>query len=194
MRIFAFLTVFGLASGAFAPLHGQSLADVAKKEEERRKTAASGTKVYTNGDLKSVDPAPDPITLAADSSAGPEKKSADSSGDSKPDAKADGKTPAKDAKAAAKGEVKDQDYWSAKMLALNQQLDRDRLYAEALQTRINSLTAEFAGKDDPVQRSIVAQDREKALAELERLRKAIEEDKDNVANAEEEARHAGVPR
>jgi hypothetical protein len=203
MRIFAFVSILGLAAGSFAPLHAQSLVDVAKKEGERRQTVKGTTKVYTNGDLKPVaESAPDPTTAAAtsgDASAG--KKPADAKTDAKADAKADAKgeakaadkTAAKDAKASADGEEKGQEYWSGKMSALNDQLERDRLYAEAIQTRINSLTADFSAKDDPAQRALIGDDREKAVSELSRLRKQIEEDKDAIGKLEEEARHAGVP-
>ena len=61
MRIFAIVTVFGLAAGSLAPLHGQSLVDVAKKEGERRQGVKGEAKVYTNGDLKPVsDPSAGP--------------------------------------------------------------------------------------------------------------------------------------
>ncbi len=90
MRIFAIVTVFGLAAGSLAPLHGQSLVDVAKKEGERRQGVKGDAKVYTNGDLKPVsDPSADPITAAAapdDAPASAGKKPSDS----KADAKADG--------------------------------------------------------------------------------------------------------
>src|SRR5262245_1300243 len=193
MRIFAFVTIFGLAAGSVAPLHGQSLADVAKQEQQRRQSVKSGgSKVYTNGDLASApETSPDPINAAAASAntASAEKKA----DDSKPAAKADDKAPAKDAKAEEKAEEKGQDYWSARMKALNAALDRDRLYAEALQTRVNSLTSDFSSRDDPAQRALIAEDREKAIGELSRLRKQIEEDKDAIGAAEEEARRASVP-
>lgn len=196
MRIFALITIFGLAAGSVAPLHGQSLVDVAKKEAERRKATSGGVKVYTNGDLKTAEPSPDPITAAAapaEPAASADKKAADSKSDAKADAKAGDKTPAKDAKAAAKGDAKDEEYWHGRMQALTDQLERDRLYAEALQSRVNALTADFSSRDDPAQRSLIAEDREKAVAELSRLRKQIEEDKDAIGAVEEEARHEGVP-
>jgi len=209
MRIFAFVSIFGLAAGSFTPLHAQSLVDVAKKEGERRQTVKSSTRVYSNEDLKPADPAPDPAAAAAaagDASTAPDNKPADANtevkADSKADAKANGKAadgraddkvPVRDAKAGGDGEEKDQEYWSGKMRALNEQLERDRLYAEAIQTRINSLTADFSARDDPAQRALIADDREKAVSELSRLRKQIEEDKDAIGNLEEEARHAGVP-
>ncbi|HEX7793933.1 MAG TPA: hypothetical protein VF456_06255 [Vicinamibacterales bacterium] len=199
MRIFAFVSMLGLAAGSFAPLHAQSLADVAKKEGERRQTTKNSTKVYTNGDLKPVgDPAPDVAAAPADASSSADKKSADLKSDAKADsAKGDGKaadkSAARDAKASGDGEEKNQEYWGTKMRALNEKLERDRMYAEAIQTRINSLTADFSAKDDPAQRAMIADDREKAVSELSRLRKQIEEDKDDIGNLEEEARHANVP-
>jgi hypothetical protein len=197
MRILAFVTTFGLAAGSVAPLHGQSLADVAKQEQQRRQTVkASGSKVYTNGDLASApEPSPDPITAAAVSgnTASADKKSDDSKADAKADGKTNDKAPAKDAKAQEKAEEKGQEYWSARMKALNDTLQRDRLYAEALQTRVNSLTSDFSSRDDPAQRALIAEDREKAISELSRLRKQIEEDKDAIGAAEEEARQASVP-
>jgi hypothetical protein len=197
MRIFAFVSLLSLAAGSFAPLHAQSLADVAKKEGERRQTTRSSTKVYTNGDLKPVGD-PDPAAAPADASSSADKKPADAKTDAKADsAKGDGKaadkSAAKDAKASGDGEEKNQEYWGGKMRALNEQLERDRMYAEAIQTRINSLTADFSAKDDPAQRAMIADDREKAVSELSRLRKQIEEDKDAIGNLEEEARHASVP-
>jgi hypothetical protein len=197
MRIFAFVSMLSLAAGSFAPLHAQSLADAAKKEGERRQTTKSSTKVYTNGDLKPVGDR-DPVAAPADASSSADKKPADAKTDAKADsAKGDGKasdkSTAKDAKASGDGEEKNQEYWGGKMRALNEQLERDRMYAEAIQTRINSLTADFSAKDDPAQRAMIADDREKAVSELSRLRKQIEEDKDAIGNLEEEARHASVP-
>lgn len=201
--MFAFVSILGLVAGSFAPLHAQSLVDVAKKEGERRQTVKGTTKVYTNGDLKPADPAPDPSTAAAasrDGSSSADEKPADAKTDAKADSEADAKSvgktadkaPVNDAK-PGDGEEKGQEYWSAKMHTLNEQLERDRLYAEAIQTRINSLTADFSAKDDPVQRALIAEDREKATSELSRLRKQIEEDKDAIGNLEEAARHASVP-
>jgi hypothetical protein len=199
MRIFAFVSMLGLAAGSFAPLHAQSLADVAKKEGERRQTTKSSTKVYTNGDLKPAgDPEPDPAAATANASSSADKTSSDAKSDvvadsAKGNGKATEKSAAKDAKASGDGEERGQEYWGGKMRALNEQLERDRMYAEAIQTRINSLTADFSAKDDPAQRAMIADDREKAVTELSRLRKQIEEDKDAIGNLEEEARHASVP-
>ena len=194
MRIFAFACVCGLAASSIAPLYGQSLVDVAKKEQERRQGTKTGTKVYTNGDLKPVtDPDSSVAAAAAEAGGAADKKASEAKTDVRGDAKAGDKAASKDDKAASKSDEKGQEYWSAKMKALSEQLDRDRLYAEAIQTRINSLTAEFSAKDDPAQRALIGEDREKAVAELARLRKQIDDDKDAIGSLEEEARKANVP-
>jgi hypothetical protein len=79
------------------------------------------------------------------------------------------------------------------MAALREQLDRDETYLSAIQNRIDSLTTDFVNRDDPAQRGQIAGDRDKALAELERLRKAVEEDRRAIPALEEEARREGVP-
>src|SRR4029079_10391158 len=103
MRIFAFVTVFSIAAGTVGFAHAQALADVARKEQERRQTQKSGgAKVYTNGDLKSA-PGPDPLAAAAPSDADVDKK-ADTKSEAKGDAKADAKA---DSKTDEKGSAKD---------------------------------------------------------------------------------------
>lgn len=165
--------VLMLGSG-IATARAQSLADVAHKEEERRKTAKPATRVLTNKDLVAVT-AP-PLTPPSDA------KPPDAATTAKPAAPP-----------ADEGPVKDQAYWSGRMKELRTQLDRDQTYSEALQTRINSLSADFVNRDDPAQRSVIERDRQRAVNELARLTKAITDGKQAVADLEEEARRAGVP-
>ena len=89
--------------------------------------------------------------------------------------------------------TKDQKYWSDKIKALREQLDRDKTFADALQTKVNSLTTDFVNRDDPAQKRIIEADRQKAIAELARLNKAIVDDQKAIADFEEEARRAAVP-
>src|SRR5262249_54919853 len=95
--------------------------------------------------------------------------------------------------APAKEGPKDQAYWAGRMKDLRSALDRDQTVADAMQTRINALTADFTARDDPAQRDLIARDRQKALDELDRLRKSIVNDKRASADREEEARRASVP-
>jgi len=76
---------------------------------------------------------------------------------------------------------------------LNTQLDRDETFASALQTQVNSMTTDFVSRSDPAQRSVIEQNRAKALTEFARLQNEIEKDKKAIADLEEEARRAGAP-
>jgi hypothetical protein len=98
-------------------------------------------------------------------------------------------------KAAAddKTVVKDEAYWSGRMRDLRAQLERDQTFMDALQSRINALTTDYVNRDDPAQRRQIGIDREKALSELDRVRKAVEDDTRAIPALEDEARRAGVP-
>jgi len=168
----------------------QSLADVAKQEQERRKTVIDPGRTYTNKDLPNASrAAPPPADRPAQPST-TDTKAAPATGDVKDAAGKDAATASKD-KTADK--PKDQKYWSERMLELRATLSRDQLYADALQSRINALTTDFVNRDDPVQRGAIGQDRQKALDELGRLKDTIAKDQRAIADAEEEARRSNVP-
>ena len=179
LHIPALLTIVALGM-ASVPLAGQTLADVAKKEEERRKNVKSTGKTYTNKDLGSLPPGTPPAPPPAQA----------------PGAAATDASAAKDKDAEKPGEkepVKDQAYWSGRMKELQTQVQRDQTYVDALQTRVNSLATDFVNRDDPAQRGVLASERQKALGELDRLKKQIEAGKKAIADLEEEARRANVP-
>ena len=162
-------------AGLVRPVFAQSLADVARKEEERRKAIKTPAPVLTNKDLGTVPPAPPPSSVPAPAAA---------------DAAKDGE---KDKAAAEAGPVKDQAYWSGKLKDLQTQLDRDQAYAAAMQVRVNSLTTDFTNRDDPAQRAAIDQDRKRTIAEFDRLTLSVQKDKKAVADFQEDARRAGVP-
>jgi hypothetical protein len=176
------------------PLWAQSLGDLARLEEERRKTITSASKVYTNKDLGNAQPPPAPTPAAAGkgapsgAAAAPPAGQAGSTGQKEPAA---GQSPA--AADKDKGVSKDQAYWAGRMNDLDTQLSRDETFASALQTQVNSLTADFINQGDPAQRSIIEQNRTKALTEFARMQKEVEKDQKALVDLEEEARRAGVP-
>jgi hypothetical protein len=167
---------------AAATLGAQSLAEVARQEEARRKEIRQPAKVYTNKDLANVPPPSVPA-------AAPSEKPASPAAAEKDDAKEP--PPAQDGKDT--GGVKDQKYWSGRMQALVAELDRDQVYSDAMQSRINGLTADFTARDDPAQRAVIARDRQKAVDELDRLKLAMQRTRKAIADLEEEARRASVP-
>jgi len=162
------------------------LAEVARQEAERRKAAKGTQKVITTKDLpESARRAPAPAapagTQAAPGAAGGDQAAA-------PDAK-----PAGDAAAAPKTSTQDEATWRGRIQQVREGVRRNEAFAEALQSRINALTGDFASRDNPVQRAKIGEDRQKALAELDRVRKDIQQGKQQIADIEEEARKAGVP-
>jgi hypothetical protein len=181
-RFAASLLLSGLI-GASGFVKAQSLGDVAKKEEERRKAAGAAGKVYTNKDLPTVPKPADTTTPAEPATADAQTATP----------KDQPKGAPADAKGKEKEVVKDQAYWSEHKKTLQSQLERDQTLSDAMQSRINALTTDFVNRADPAQRAIIERDRQKALAELAALKKQLDEDKKALAGLEEEARRAGVP-
>ncbi len=179
------VTAVLVSIGATAvPLAAQSLADVARKEEERRKAIKKPSKVLTNKDLGSVPATAPPETTAT---------TPDASGTTPAAAGKDGQKPAADAEKKAAEPAKDQAYWSGRAKGLQTQLDRDQTFAVALQSRINALANEYTNQGDGVRQQAIAVERQKTIDELNRLTKQIQDDKKAIADLQEDARRAGVP-
>ncbi len=168
-----------LLLGSFlAAAQNPPLADVARKEEERRKALPPPAKVLTNKDLPKVtSPSPSPGAGAAEA----------------PDAGAAPAGTPQNEPAAAAQESHDEEWWRARITDAREELRRDEVLVDALQSRVNGLTSDFAARDDPYQRARIGTDRQKAIAEMERLRTEITGLKKKIADIEEEARKASVP-
>jgi len=156
------------------------LAEVAKKEAERRKGIKEAKKVLTNDDLP-------------ESARKPKGAPAEGAPAGAPAAQA----PAADQKAqpaaADSGSQKDEKYWRSRMTQAQESLRRNEAFLEALQSRVNGLTTDFVNRDDPYQRQKIGEDRQKALNEMERVKAEIELGKKQLDDIQEEARKAGVP-
>ncbi len=163
------------------PPASPTLADVAKVEEARRKNVRKPAKIYTNDNLKAdngtVRP-PQPATPAPDTTV--------------PTVNLPGGAETKAAPEAAPG-VRDQAYWSGRMKAAQEALDRSRIFADALQSRINALTTDFVNRDDPAQRAVIETNRKSALAELDRVKLDVANQQKAIAAIEDDARRANVP-
>jgi len=179
----AFVLVCAAAASA------QSLADVARQEAERRKAVRSSGKVYTN-DALHPEPASPGIgtgpTAPPAAAAQPATPPAPSAGAPAPP-KPTGPEPA--AGEAPKTEAD----WRKRVAAARDALSRAQIFAEALQTRINVLSADYVNRDDPAQRDVVAAERQKALAELDRVKQEIQQHQKAMTTIQDEARRAGVP-
>lgn len=166
-----------LVAGWAAAASAQSLADVARKEEARRKHIAKPARVLTNKDLKPSEiPIPQagseqPATAAAEPPKSDEQKPAD----------------------AQDQQAKDEQAWRDRMAKARADLEHSEMYLDALQSKINSLWADFTSRDDPAQRAVIESDRKKALAEFDRVKQQVEDQKKAIDDLEEEARKAGIP-
>ena len=174
--------------GVSYPVQAQSLGDVARQEEARRKDLKGAAKVYTDKDLASV-PESSNGTLPAPGPAPATPSETAKADDNKDKGTANKNTTDKNAKEPKKDEA----YWSGRKKDLQTELDTAQTLAEALQSRINGLNTDFVNRDDPVQRAAIDRDRQKAASELDRLKKSIVDNKKALSDLEEEARKAGVP-
>jgi hypothetical protein len=153
-----------------------SLAELARQEVERRKEIKAPGKVYTDKGTKVAGTATTPGAPGAQTSPTPVRAEA----------------PIASAKAEEGSDSKGEQYWRGRITEARENLRRNEAFAEALQSRVNGLTADFSSRDDPFQRAKVGEDRQKALAEQGRVKDEIETGRKLIATIEEEARQAGA--
>jgi len=175
--LFASVVGFACVVAPVRPAGAQSLGDVGKKEEARREQVKQPSKTYTNKDLgappRVVETTPTTNAAAATPAPAADDKAKDAPKDS--------------------GPARDQKYWSGRKKELDAKLERDKVLADAMQSRINGLSADFAARADPAQRAVIERDRQRAVAELDSLNKALKDDQKAIADFDEEARKASVP-
>jgi hypothetical protein len=197
IRLFvATLPIVVLGVWATTSAMAQSLADVARQEDSRRRVVQPAAKVYTNGDLApAVQPAPSASATTAPEGTSPDPLpgSAGRAAQAPPAPAAAAGDKAETAPVAADTAPKDEAYWRNRLKGLRDQLAQNQSYAEAMQTRISVLTLEFTSRTNAAQRTRTGVERQKAIADLERLKVAIETDKKAITALEEEARRTRVP-
>ena len=176
MRTLRFSFVLTLVLACAASAGAQSLADVARREEARRKQVKKPSRVITNKDLRpSETPPPPPAAPQAQPPA--------------PDAS----TPDEPEVSEEEKRKKDEEMWRQRTADARQALERSQMYLDALQSKINALWADFTARDDPAERGKIQTERQKALAEFDRVKAEIAANKKAIDDLEEEARKAGVP-
>jgi hypothetical protein len=178
------------------PASAQSLADAAEKEAARRKALKGPVKIVTNEDLRPVPAAPPstaaPSAASAAGEAQPPVPAAEPAEHAAPAAEA----PAEAAGAgepAGAGSGQGEAYWRQRITLALQQRDQNAFLIEAVQTRINALTADFSARDDPFQRAKIGEARQRTLDELDRMKRNQVALEKQVADIQEEARRANVP-
>jgi hypothetical protein len=177
-----------LLAGA-APLTAQSLGEVARQEAERRKAIAAPGKVYTNGSLRAEAPptSSSPASVSTPPAAAPAAEQATAKAVQAPAGQSAGTD------APAEPAAMTEEAWRKRITDARDGLSRAQIFAEALQSRINALTTDFVNRDDPAQRDTIAAERQKALAELDRVKREIGDLQKSITTIQDEARRAGVP-
>lgn len=182
-----------LLCSAAAP--AQSLADIARQEEARRKAIKASGKVYTNGTLRPdpQSPAGTPAATPPVQAPAPTPQAATGTPSSPAAVEPDAERPAAAAALKPEDNPKAQAYWTKRLTAERAGLARAQSFVEALQSRINALSTDFVNRDDPAQRAVIAGDRDKALAEQARVSAEILAHQKAIATLQEDGRRAGVP-
>lgn len=149
-----------------------SLSELAQKEQERKKALkGTATKVYSDKDLPKAGPPAVASTVPPPTVVQTESKPAEA----KPE------------------DQKDETWWRNRITQAREAQRRSEAFAAALQSQINGLTTDVVNRDDPYQRAKLADDRLKALSELQRVTGEIEQAKKDISDIEEEARRANIP-
>ena len=188
IRPFVFLSTLAAVTAMLpAGASGQSLAEIARREQARRAAIPEErrSKVYTNDDLRTSGG----LTIGATRRSAPPPSGAAAQGTGEP---ATGSNTG-GADGAEAGEVRDEAYWRTRMTTVQEARTRAALMASALQNRADGLWAQFTATDDPAQRRMVERQRNEALAELENTRAELEGLDREIAGIREEARRAGAP-
>lgn len=173
------------AIAATAAAQSGSLGDLAKQEAARRKAVKSSGKVLTNDSVTTIrSSSPAPTSSAAPAPA--------ASGSAAPTVQADAKKPEDKPKPDVDRKAQEA-AWRQRIQGARAALQRSQMFADALQSQINGLTTDFTSRDDPAQRAVIADNRQKALAELDRVKNEIAQQTKAISEIQEEARRAGVP-
>ena len=100
---------------------------------------------------------------------------------------------AADANKAKTDPSKDEAAWRDRIKSERDALARSESFSAALQSQINGLYGEFTACQAPPQCNDISAKRQKAVGELDRVKKEIETHTKAIADIQEEARKAGVP-
>jgi hypothetical protein len=158
-----------------------TLSEVARRETIRRQLAAPAGRVYTNEDLPVFTVTEPPQAAAATASQDPDKPPAAKPGEPPPPA-------------AAQPDAKhDEAWWRDRITAARKAVTTDQLLADAMQSRINGLTADWINRDDPAQKAQLFEQRQQAIAEQDRLKKQLEADRKAIQDVLDDAKKNDVP-
>ena len=171
MKLVVGSVVAGVLVAGIGAAGAQSLADVARTEEARRQKIGAPKKVYTDADVQKYAPAPGAQAAATTVT------SLDANG--KPVGE----------QAAELGLPADEAGWRARLQNARDGMERNKLLLGALEQQARA-AARRAGTPEGEE---PADDGSSRAAEIKRLKAEMDTFRTTLANAEEDARKAGVP-
>jgi hypothetical protein len=189
----------------------QTLADLAKKDTDRRKSVKHPAKVITNDDVQDLKPILPMMENDGSGTKPVDPNAAGAASATPPNGNADmpvqpGATPAPavngaapaagaEAKSAGTSGVKagDEAAWRAKMQAAHDAVSRTQLQLEGMRNRAAQLTAASAAAADQDKRGSFQKQQQDALQEYDRLRADLQRNQKALSDLEAAASRAGVP-
>jgi hypothetical protein len=204
-RIISSVVGIGILSMTVAA-SAQTLADIAKKDNDRRKSVKHPAKVITNDDVQDVKPimpmmendgsGAKPVDpKAANANGAPANTNADMPQGASAGAATtqSGQKPG-EAKPAGTPGVKsgDEAAWRSRMQGARDAVSRTQLQLEGMRNRAAQLTAASAAANQE-QRGTFQKQQQDALQEYDRLRADLQKSQKALADLEAEASRSGVP-
>ncbi len=184
--LFSCLLTIALASAGYS----QSLADLAKKEKERRQAIKGETKLITNVQVaKNQEPTDPSATQAApaDKSAA-DKTTAD--GVSKPESEAAAAKPASDESVDLKGRT--ESYWKQTMADARKRVQDLENEANVLVLKFTDLQNRFYRESDGFKQQDIQREMQKTIYEQDKNKETLARAKADLADLEQEARKSGA--
>lgn len=153
------------------PAAGQTLADVARQEAERRKTIESG-RTFTSGDLRQERPAPERARVAPAETPPP----ASAGSGAAPSAAAE----TRDAESSAEKEVpvkarekRDEQYWRTRTADYDTRLTRIRNDIAAMQGRLDTIAEKLDAVRTSTERRLLQRERAEVTSVLAEFRQNL---------------------
>ncbi len=181
----AILTIFILTALA-GPLYSQSLADLARKEKERRESVKEAPKVITNSDKDRFQGgAVTTVSLPA-----PDPKEASPAGKAGEAAASEGEKAKTDEPVDFQGRT--ESFWRQSFADARQKVAQLELEANVLTLKIADLQNRFYMEDDGFKQQTIQREIQKAFYEQDLNKKNLEKAREELLDLEKEARKSGA--
>jgi hypothetical protein len=204
-RIISSVVGIGILSMTVAA-SAQTLADLAKKDNDRRKAVKHPAKVITNDDVQDVKPIMPMMENDGTGTKLVDPNAANASGstpaNTNPDMPVPDGAPAAGTQSGQKPQAKpagapgvksgDEAQWRSRMQAAREAVSRTQLQLEGMRNRAAQLTAASAAASQD-QRGTYQKQQQDALQEYDRLRADLQKSQKALSDLEAEASRSGVP-